>query len=189
MPASSALRLKGSAVGHLEVAVPGAAIGVVAGLFAAGVGMVAGLPPAVTGTVGAALGLPLAALGAAYSVLLARGVFPIGAVAPPALYWLLGFPAARLFDTHLVAWVTGAPALREPLPSFLALQAMLSFGFAIGFLWLHERTMPHWLLRVRGHNPVAESLFQRYLEHAAHLHRRRGGGGPRRAPRGRGRPG
>ncbi|MEU0493726.1 hypothetical protein ABZ249_31250 [Nocardiopsis sp. NPDC006139] len=188
MPASSALRLGGSAAAHLEVAVPGAAIGAVAGLFATGLGMVAGLSPALTGTVGLALGLPLAVLGAAYSVLLARGVFPIGAVAPLALYWLLGFPAARLFDAHMVAWVTGGTALREPLLSFLALQAMLSFGFTIGFLWLHERTMPHWLMRVRGHNPVAESLFQRYLEHAAHLHRRRGAGGSRRRSRGRGRP-
>ncbi|SHK95325.1 hypothetical protein SAMN05421803_1485 [Nocardiopsis flavescens] len=186
MPASSALRPWGSAAVHLEVAVPGAAIGAVAGLFATGVGMAAGLPAAMTGTAGLALGLPLAVLGAAYSVLLARGVFPIGAVAPLALYWLLGFPAAQLFDAHMVAWVTGAgSALREPLPSFLLLQAMLSLGFTIGFLWLHERTMPHWLMRVRGHNPVAEALFQRYVEHAAHLQRRRG---PGRAPRGRRRP-
>ncbi len=189
MPATSALRLGGTPPNHLEVALPGAAIGVVAGLFATGVGMAAGLPLAMTGTAGLALGLPLAVLGAVYSVLLARGVFPIGAVAPLALYWLVGFPAAQLFDAHMVAWVIGdGPALREPLLSFLALQAMLSFGFTIGFLWLHERVMPHWLMRVRDHNPVAESLFQRYLVHAAHLNRRRDGRRARRPRRGRGRP-
>lgn len=174
MSAPPALRAEGTPLNHLEVAVPGAAIGAVAGLFAMGVGMMAGLPLSLTGTVGLALGGPLALLGAGYCVMLARGVFPVGAVAPLALYWLAGFPLARLFDSHAVAWVIGeGPALREPLLSFLALQAMLSFGFTIGFLWLHERIAPHWLMRVRARNPVAEALFQRYLQHAAHLNRRR----------------
>lgn len=181
MSAPPALRVKGTPLDHLEVTVPGALIGTVAGLFAMGVGMLAGLPLALTGTIGLALGGPLALLGAGYCVLLARGVFPIGAVAPLALYWLVGFPLARLFDSHAAAWVLGdGPALREPLLSFLALQAMLSFGFTIGFLWLHERIAPHWLLRVRAHNPVAEALFQRYLQHAAHLNRRREGRRTRR---------
>jgi len=160
---------------HLaEVSLPGAAVGVVAGLFAGGVGAMAGLPAALTVTAGVGLGVPLALLGALYCVLLARGVFSIGAVAPLALYWLVGFPLARLIDSYAVAAVVGGDTvLREPLLSFLALQAMLSFGFTIGFLWLHERIAPHWLLRVRGHNPVAASLVERYMEHADHLHSRR----------------
>ncbi|MBR8742646.1 hypothetical protein [Nocardiopsis sp. MG754419] len=182
MGAPVSLRAEGTLLHHLEMAAPGALIGAVAGLFAMGVGMMAGLPPALTGTVALALGGPLALLGAVYCVLLARDVFPVGAVAPLALYWLVGFPLARLFDSHAVAWVMGGPALREPLLSFLALQAMLSFGFTIGFLWLHERIAPHWLLRIRGHNPVAEALFQRYLVHAVHMDRRRA---ERRARRGR----
>ncbi|WP_017573589.1 hypothetical protein [Nocardiopsis halotolerans] len=160
---------------HAEVAVPGAAIGLVAGLFAAGVAVMAGLPLGVTLTLATALGGPLAILGAGYCVLLARGVFSIGAVAPLALYWLVGFPLARLADSFAVAWALGDDTvLGEPLLSFLALQAMLSFGFTIGFLWLHERIAPYWLLRVRGHNPVAASLVERYVEHAVHLDRRRG---------------
>ncbi|GAA1449046.1 hypothetical protein [Nocardiopsis tropica] len=167
-------RTSGALLHHAEVAVPGAAIGLVAGLFAAGVGAMAGLPALLNATVGAALGLPLALLGAGYCVLLARGVFSVGAVAPLALYWLVGFPLARLFDSYAVAAVLGNDTvLREPLLSFLALQAMLSFGFTIGFLWLHERIAPHWLLRVRGHNPVAAELVERYMEHADHLNKRR----------------
>ncbi|MEE2036559.1 hypothetical protein Q8791_04895 [Nocardiopsis sp. CT-R113] len=174
-------RTSDSLLHHAEVAVPGAAIGLVAGLFAAGVGALAGLPAVLTVTVGAALGLPLASLGAGYCVLLARGVFSIGAVAPLALYWLVGFPLARLIDSYAAALVLGNDTvLREPLLSFLALQAMLSFGFTIGFLWLHERIAPHWLLRVRGHNPVAASLVERYMAHADHLNNRRASG--RRRP-------
>ncbi|WP_223830267.1 hypothetical protein [Nocardiopsis quinghaiensis] len=114
-------------------------------------------------------------------MLLARGVFSIGAVAPLALYWLAGFPLVRLFDSHAVAWAVGSDTvLGEPLLSFLALQAMLSFGFTIGFLWLHERIAPRWLLRVRGHNPVAAALVERYMEHADHLNRQRVPHRPRR---------
>lgn len=161
---------------HAEVALPGALIGLVAGLFATGVAMMAGLSPQVTFALAAGLGVPLALLGAGYCVLLARGVFQVGAVAPMALYWLVGFPLARLIDSYAVAWALGDDTvLGEPLLSFLALQAMLSMGFTIGFLWLHERIAPHWLLRVRDHNPVAASLVERYMEHAAHLDRRRGG--------------
>ncbi|OOC55647.1 MULTISPECIES: hypothetical protein [Nocardiopsis] len=166
---------------HVEVAVPGAAIGPVVGLFAAGVGVLAGLPVEVTLTLALAMGGPIALLGAGYCVLLARGVFTIGSVAPLALYWLVGFPLVRLFDSYAVAQVVGSDTvLGEPLLSFLALQAMLSFGFTIGFLWLHERIAPRWLLRIRGHNPVAAALVERYMEHADHLNRRRGPQRPRR---------
>ncbi|MFE3459879.1 hypothetical protein ACFXKD_20235 [Nocardiopsis aegyptia] len=168
---------------NAEVAVPGAAIGLLAGLFAMAVGMMAGLPPAVTVTIAAGLGVPLALFGAGYCVLLARGVFGIGAVAPLALYWFVGFPLSRLIDSYAVAAVLGSDTvLDEPLLSFLALQAMLSFGFTIGFLWLHERIAPRWLLRVRDHNAVAADLVERYMEHAAHLNQRRGARGPRRKP-------
>jgi hypothetical protein len=161
---------------HAEVALPGALIGLVSGLFATAVAVMAGLSPVVTLALAAGLGIPLALLGAGYCVLLARGVFQVGAVAPMALYWLVGFPLARLADSFAVAWALGDDTvLREPLLSFLAFQAMLSMGFTIGFLWLHERIAPHWLLRVRGHNPVAASLVERYMEHAVHLDRRRGG--------------
>ncbi|WP_047870682.1 hypothetical protein [Nocardiopsis sp. RV163] len=161
---------------HVEIALPGALIGLVAGLFATAVAATAGLTPVVALALSAGLGAPLALFGAGYCVLLARGVFQVGAVAPMAVYWLVAFPLSRLIDSCAVAWALGGgTVLGEPLLSFLAFQAMLSTGFTIGFLWLHERIAPRWLLRVRGHNPVAASLVERYLEHAVHLDRRRGG--------------
>lgn len=176
MGAREALPAGRPVLDHVEVTLPGALIGVVAGLFATAVAVMAGLSPVVTLALAAGLGVPLALFGAGYCVLLARGVFQVGAVAPMALYWLVGFPVSRLIDSYAVAWALGDDTvLGEPLLSFLALQAMLSLGFTIGFLWLHERIAPHWLLRVRGHNPVAASLVERYLEHAVHLDRRRGG--------------
>ncbi|MFC4566052.1 hypothetical protein ACFO4E_29710 [Nocardiopsis mangrovi] len=166
-------------VRYAEVAVPGIAIGLVAGAFAAGVAALAGLPAVQTVTIAAALGIPLALLGAGYCVLLAMGRFGVGAVGPAALYWLVGFPLARLIDEYAVAQVLGHDSvLREPLLSFLLFQALLSIGFAIGFLWLHERLAPSWLIRIRGHNPVAADLVERYLNQVEALDRRRA-----RAPR------
>lgn len=167
---------------NAEVAAPGFAIGLVSGLFAAAVGAIAGLPSALTLTVVAALGLPLALLGAGYCLLVAHERIPMGAVYPVALYWLVGFPLARLFDEVAVAQVMGNESiLREPLWEFLVFQALLSVGYAIGFLWLHERVAPHWFLRIQQHNPLAADLVQRYLEHLSTIGRRRGS-----AQRGRG---
>ncbi|MDA8368395.1 MAG: hypothetical protein M0026_00810 [Nocardiopsaceae bacterium] len=166
---------------YAEVAVPGAVIGLVAGAFAAGVAAIAGLPGVQVATIAAGLGIPLALLGAGYCVLLALGRFGVGAVGPVAVYWVIGFPLARLADEYAVAQVLGNDTvLREPLLSFLAFQAMLSIGFAIGFLWLHERLAPHWLVRIRGHNGVAAGLVQRYLQQVEALDRRRAAAPKRR---------
>jgi hypothetical protein len=100
-------------------------------------------------------------------VLLATGVFRPGVFAPAALYWLVAFPVARLVHettTHLV--VTGRIGLTDDLLSFLAFQGLVSVGFAIGFVWLHERLAPHWLLKIRHHNPEARRLFNVYVSHA-----------------------
>ncbi|QBI54212.1 hypothetical protein [Streptomonospora litoralis] len=157
-----------AALHYAEVAVPGAVIGLVAGAFAAGVAALAGLPAVQIATIATGLGIPLALLGAGYCALLAAGRFGVGAVGPVALYWLVGFPLARLLDQYTVATVLGYDQiLSEPLLSFLAFQAMLSIGFAIGFLWLHERLAPHLLIRIQRHNPVAADLVRRYVEQAA----------------------
>ncbi|MFC4000013.1 hypothetical protein ACFOVU_29140 [Nocardiopsis sediminis] len=170
-----------TAVRYAEVAAPGAAIGLVAGVFAAAVASLAGLPLVQITTIAAALGVPLALFGAGYCALLAAGRFGVGAVGPAALYWLVGFPLARLIDEYAVAQVLGHDSvLREPLPAFLLFQALLSVGFTIGFLWLHERLAPHWFIRIRGHNPVAADLVERYLQQVDALDRRRA-----RAPRAR----
>ncbi|MDT0302661.1 hypothetical protein [Streptomonospora wellingtoniae] len=162
------------ALQYAEVAVPGAGVGLVAGVFAAGVAAMAGLPAVQIATIAAGLGVPLALLGAGYCVLLALGKFGVGALGPVAFYWLIGFPLARLVDQYAVAAVLGHDqALREPLLSFLAFQAMLSMGFAIGFLWLHERIAPHLLVRIKDHNSVAAGLVERYVSQATELEERR----------------
>nr|BFE88099.1 hypothetical protein GCM10020093_107000 [Planobispora longispora] len=69
------------------------------------------------------------------------------------------------------------------MAGFLGYQAMVSLGFAIGFVWLHERLMPYWLLRLRGHNPYARELLDRYVAHAEVL---RSAAGRRRTRKGRG---
>ncbi|MFD0772708.1 hypothetical protein ACFQZ2_02095 [Streptomonospora algeriensis] len=159
---------------YAETAVPGVGIGLIAGAFAAGVAAMAGLPAVQIATIATGLGIPLALLGAGYCVLLAVGRFGVGALGPVAFYWLIGFPLARLVDQYTVAAVLGhEDVLREPLLSFLAFQAMLSMGFAIGFLWLHERIAPHMLLRIKDHNPVAAGLVERYVSQATELEERR----------------
>ncbi|RCV48403.1 hypothetical protein [Marinitenerispora sediminis] len=162
---------------YAEVAVPGAAIGLLSGAFAGGVASLAGLPAAMVAAIAVGLGAPLALFGGLYCVLLAAGRIGVGAVGPVALLWLVGFPLSRLADEFVVAQVLGQESvLREPLLSFLLFQAMLSLGYAIGFLWLHERLAPRWLLRITGHNDVAATLVARYVEHVSSVRAR-----PRRA--------
>jgi hypothetical protein len=48
----------------------------------------------------------------------------------------------------------------------LAYQGIVSAGFAIGFLWLHERIAPRWWQRLAGHDPDARAVYLRYAEHA-----------------------
>lgn len=77
------------------------------------------------------------------------------------------FPLARLAHEVLVGLLlTGRPVLPPDVLGFLAYQAIVSLGFAIGFSWLHERVAPGWLRRIRHGNPRAERLYQFYLRHA-----------------------
>ncbi|MFD0479068.1 hypothetical protein ACFQ0B_70990 [Nonomuraea thailandensis] len=95
-------------------------------------------------------------------MLLGHGVFRPGTFGPVGLYWMAAFPVSRLAQEILAP--TGA--LLEGVGPFLAYQAMIALGFAIGFLWVHERLMPHWLLRRAGDNPVAQELLEKYLRFA-----------------------
>jgi len=172
---------------HAEVAVPGIAIGLLSGAFAPAIALAAGLAPAYALVTGLALGVPLAMLGAGYCLLLAYGKFKIGTVAPMALYFAVGFPLARLMHQFAVAQVSGYDsALTEPLWSFLVFQMLLSFGYTIGFLWLHERFAVRWLMRIHERNPLADSLLDRYSEHASTMVRRNARSRPSRGPRQRG---
>ncbi|GAA5083647.1 hypothetical protein HNP84_007726 [Thermocatellispora tengchongensis] len=189
-----------------ELAVPGFAIGVTAGLIAGGLSLLAGQPAGWALASLVTLGVPLAIFGGGYGVLMARGVFKPGVFATAGLYWLVAFPVARLSqEAGTSTLVSGAPHLREDLLSFLAYQGLVSLGFAIGFVWMHERVTPHWLMRIQDRNPDARLLLERYVQHAEMLWRakqarraaraaRRGRTGPpsagassgARAPAGRG---
>ncbi|MFC4065874.1 hypothetical protein [Actinoplanes subglobosus] len=153
---------------HLaQLALPGAAIGAFAGPAAFGLALIAGQPAGWAAATGVALGLPLALLGGGFGLLLAAGVIAPGVFAPTALYWLAGFPLARLAHEVLAGLLlAGRPALPPDVLAFLAYQAIVSLGFAIGFSWLHERVAPGWLRRIRHGNPRAERLYQFYLRHA-----------------------
>jgi hypothetical protein len=155
-----------------EVALPGLLIGLVAGAMAGGLTLVAGNSATWALVSALSLAVPLGLLGAGYGVLLGRNVFQPGVFAPAGLYWLVGFPLSRLVQEAVTSQVVfGRLALSDELLFFLAYQAVVSLGFAIGFVWLHERLAPHWLMRVAGHNPVAHDLLERYVAHAETLWR------------------
>jgi hypothetical protein len=151
-----------------ELGVPGAAIGAasgaVVGLLAAAVGQ-----PTGWAAVGAlTLGVPLALLGAGYGAIAATGWFRPGVFAPVAIYWMLGFPLSRLVhETVTPVLLGGSPTPPSDVLTFLLFQALVSMGFAIGFIWLHERIAPHWLMRIQDHNPAAQRMFAVYVKQAS----------------------
>jgi hypothetical protein len=157
-----------------EIGFPGAVIGFGAGMIPGGLAVVVGLPLSYTVLTVLGLGIPLAIFGAGYDALLATGRIRLGGVVPAALYWLPAFPLARLLHEVVIDVVSGsAVLLREPLPSFLAYQAILSFGYAIGFLWLHEHLATLWWPRIRDHNPVAARYVSQYTRQAAATQQRK----------------
>jgi hypothetical protein len=173
-----------------ELALPGAAIGACTGLVAFGMALIVAQPVGWAAVNGLALGLPLALLGGGFGLLLAAGTVKPGVFAPAALYWFVGFPVARLLHEVLAGLLlAGRPALPADPLGFLAYQAMVSLGFAIGFSWLHERFAPDWLRRIRPGNPRAERLYGFYLQHAeARWQERQARRSARGARRGVGRP-
>ncbi|MFD9698788.1 hypothetical protein [Lentzea sp. NPDC059081] len=126
--------------GLLKDAVPGAFVGLAAGLVAGGLAALVGQPLGWALVTTVALGLPLGAFGGGFGLLVAAGVLPAGRFAPVALYWLVAFPLARLVHEITVGLVlTGQFRTPPDLAGFLAYQGIVSLGWAIGFLWLHER--------------------------------------------------
>ena len=152
-----------------ELALPGASIGAVAGAMAGGLILLAGRPIGMAALSALALAAPLAFFGGMYGVLLGHRVFRPGTFGPVGLYWMVAFPLSRLLQES----AAGA-GMADGVPLFLAYQAMISLGFAIGFLWMHERLMPHWLVRVAGGNPAAEELLDQYIRYARMMQARKG---------------
>ncbi|MEO3802579.1 hypothetical protein [Nonomuraea sp. B1E8] len=154
----------------LELALPGASIGAAAGAMAGGLTLLAGQPTGMAALSALALAVPLGLFGGLYGVLLGHGVFRPGTFGPVGLFWMAAFPVSRLMQES----VAGVGMADGVLP-FLAYQAMVALGFAIGFVWLHERLMPHWLMRRAGANPEAKALLGEYIRHAQALQAARKG--------------
>ena len=151
-----------------ELMLPGAGIGAAAGVMAGLMTLGAGLEPGLAVVNGLALGLPMALFGGVYTLLCARGITRVGVFAPAALYWLIAFPVSRIVqEASAAVYLTGVPGLSDDLWAFAAYNALLAPGLAFGFIWLHEQFVPPWLLRIRGHNPLAAVLAEAYLVYAA----------------------
>jgi hypothetical protein len=150
-----------------EVGAPGAAIGVIAGAIVGGMGVLVGHPVGWAVVSALVLGVPLALLGGGYGVLVALGYFKPGVFAPAALYWMLGFPLSRLLhETVTPVLLGGTPTPPSDVLTFLVFQSLVSMGFAIGFIWTYERIAPTWSTRIKDHNPYAQRVYARYVEHA-----------------------
>ena len=145
-----------------ELTLPGVSIGLGSGLIAGAVALLGGLSATYALATALTLGIPLAAFGLGYYVLLARGKVPLGVAAPAVGYWLICFPLARLLHEVSFDIVSGTRiSLPDAVLPFLAFQVLVGVGYGIGFMWITEHVFPHWWIRIRDHNPVA----QRYVDH------------------------
>jgi hypothetical protein len=153
-----------------EFSLPAATVGVAAGFVAGGLAAFVGRPIGWAVVTGLGLAVPLALFGVGYAVLLALGKLPAGVFAPAAVYWVIGFPLALLVHAVVTEWsVTGTPGMPAEPWKFLAFRALLSMGFAIGFLWMHEQLGRHWWPRITDHNPYARRVVAGYIELADSL--------------------
>jgi len=157
-----------------EFAVPAAAVGAAAGLMAGGLAGFVGQPVGWAVVTGLGLGVPLVLFGAGYAALVALGKVPAGVFAPAAVYWAVAFPLSLLVHASVTAWVvTGTPGLPPEVGKFLAFRALVSMGFAIGFLWMHEQLGRLWWPRILEHNLYARRTVEAYAHLAATLQARK----------------
>ena len=161
----------------VELTMPGAVIGVLGALIAGGLAAAGGLSPglAVVSIIG--LGLPLAAVGAYYEILLAKGKVPLGPMAPMAIVWVVGFPAARVIHALLLsAFDRSDVVVPHGWLDFVVYNVLLSVPFAIGFWWLHENFAPRWWMHLEERNPVA-AYFMSVLVRSSERRREASGDG------------
>ncbi|MCO1578538.1 hypothetical protein M8C13_22550 [Crossiella sp. SN42] len=150
-----------------QLAAPGALVGALAGSIAGLLALLVGQPPGWALVTALGLGLPLALLGGLYGLGAATGRIRLGVFAPAAVFWLIGFPLSRLIqEVALPLVVAGELRVPADLLGFLAYQGIVSAGFAIGFIWLHERLAPQMFRRFAATNPLAAQAFTRYATHA-----------------------
>jgi hypothetical protein len=150
-----------------RLTLPGLAVGFIAGVVAGGLAAFVGQPAGWALVSALTLGIPLGLLGAGYTMLIVRGKVRLGGFAPAAMYWLIAFPVARLLHEVLTRLIiTGEPGLPPDAFGFLAYQGIVSAGFAIGFLWLHERVAPRYWQRLAQHDPEVREVYMKYARHA-----------------------
>ena len=150
-----------------EMALPGVAIGLLAGAIASGIAAVAGLSVAVVLVIGLGLALPLAAVGGFYELLLARGKAPLGTLGPMALVWVIAFPPIRVAHAAVVDLVAGQDvAVPYGWAAFIVYQVLVAVPFAIGYWWLHENFAPRWWFHIRERNPIADHFVRVQLQYA-----------------------
>jgi hypothetical protein len=151
-----------------ELTVPGVVIGLLGGLIAGGLAAAGGLALDVAVVAGLSLAVPMALAGAGYEILLARGRFPLSALAPVALFWVVAFPLVRIFHAAVTDVYAGDQvAVPHGWLDFIVYQMLLSVGFAIGYWWLHENFAPRWWYHLRNRNPVADHFIRTQLQYAA----------------------
>src|SRR5215210_4245456 len=120
--------------------IPGMVIGFVAGLLVGGLTAVANAPTGFIVVSAFGLGIPLAIFGIIYDALLDAGKLSFGYAAPTALYGVLTFPVARLIQELLLTAIFGQGITLQQesnVLTFLAYQAIMGFGYGIGFLMIH----------------------------------------------------
>jgi hypothetical protein len=158
----------------VELTLPGVVIGLLGGVILGVVVAGGGESFDVALFAALTLGVPLAAAGAGYELLLAQGRIPLGVLTPVALYWAVAFTVSRVAQTALLdLYAGGEVAVPHGWLDFLVYQALVSVGFGIGYWWLHENFAPLWWIRIRDHNPVADHMVGVKLQYAVAVEEQR----------------
>lgn len=124
--------------------IPGALTGLVTGLIVGALAAIGGAPTDFIVASGLGLGVPLALFGVAYDLLLDAGKLRFGGVAPAALFGVIAFPISRLLQELVLTMIFGYGVTLQQeanVLQFLVFQALMGFGYGIGFLMIHSQIM------------------------------------------------
>lgn len=172
-----------------ELLLPGSVVGVIAAIAVGGVALLGGLPAGYVAVAALAIGVPLSLFGAGYNFLLAKARIRLGGITPAVGYWLVGYTVSRTVHELAIDAYAGRPlGFSEGLLAFIAFQLLVSVGFAVGFMWLHEHAAPSWWMRIRDRNPVAAAYVAAYMEQAAYTEQQKQKGKRERAAKQRNAP-
>jgi hypothetical protein len=150
-----------------DLILPGAVIGLIAGIVGGLITAMIDQPWDVALVSGVTLGLPLIAGGIVYEVLLCAGRIPLGPLAPAAMVWMVFFPLGRIIQGVITDTYAGASVeVPHGWTAFLVYQVLVAVAFAIGFWWLHENFAPRWWFYIRNRNPVADHFVRVQLDYA-----------------------